>query len=60
MWEINLSIVTIALFFVLLAFAFMKYENGDTAAARKIVAAGALAVLATEVWLDYRATQSSG
>jgi hypothetical protein len=53
MWEVQINVATIALFFVLLALAFMKYTRGEKQLARRIAGAGLLAVVITEIALDH-------
>lgn len=52
MYEVHINVATIALFFVLLGLAFMKYEEGEKDFAKKLVFWGAVAVMSTEIWLD--------
>lgn len=59
MWEVQINVLTIALFFVLLAVAFMKYARGEKRLARQVAGVGLLAVAVTEVALD-SANQASG
>lgn len=52
MYELHINVATIALFFILLGFAFMKYEEGEKELAKKLVLWGSVVVVCAELWLD--------